>query len=390
MFKRAIALALAITMIMGITTAFANEAAPVTVRFVIGSSTYSVNGETRQITNGAVPFIQADRTMLPLATVLEIFAPIADWSEEYVQDAWNPVTADGRVFVTLAYVTQELGLQIRWDGNARAVYVYNVPRPAPAFVEPEEYVEVELEEEVEAEEIEEPAEEYEAGPTPYELLKRSSEALLEIGSFLMNSNTLMTMNVLGEIMEITMDGTIAYVMRSEVDMDMRMEMTTTVLGESIEAVSYFRDGMLYMDMMGERFRMPMPLEALLQQSGLIDFPEAAIVNQHITEENDLTFVHFTLSGSYLASLVDNMLSGLGMSDLPGLDDLDLNLSDVTMVVALDEDYIMQSMNMLVILSMTVEGFTISATMNTTYEVVQLGGITVDFPDDLDEFEDLEL
>jgi hypothetical protein len=115
------------------------------LRFVIGSPQYAANGMPRSIIDNVAPFIDPvyDRTMMPLRAVAESLGATVTWVEEtrtviivragvtitLPVDAplpggmGMPAIVDGRTFVPLAYVAEQLGANVRWDGDARAVYV---------------------------------------------------------------------------------------------------------------------------------------------------------------------------------------------------------------------------------------------------------------------------
>jgi len=114
-----------------------------TLRLVIGTSTYTINGMP---SNAEVaPFIDPryNRTMVPLRLIAETMGANVDWIGEtrtviITRDNINlslqvdtplpdgmglAAIVGGRTFVPVAYVAQMLGASVAWDGNARAVYI---------------------------------------------------------------------------------------------------------------------------------------------------------------------------------------------------------------------------------------------------------------------------
>jgi len=113
------------------------------LRFAIGETRYTLNGDAFQV--DVAPFIdfEYNRTMVPLRAIAEIFGAEVDWIAEtrtatfvlgslsLIISADEPLpndmgiahNVDGRIFVPVAYIVYELGAQIRWDGLAQAVYV---------------------------------------------------------------------------------------------------------------------------------------------------------------------------------------------------------------------------------------------------------------------------
>jgi len=117
--------------------------ASTTIRLVIDSTTYTINGLSSQ--SDVAPFIDPahDRTMVPIRLVAEGLGADVDWIGETrtvtivrgnvnltlhvdtpLPDGMGQATIlDGRTFVPVRYVSEMLGASVRWDGTARAVYI---------------------------------------------------------------------------------------------------------------------------------------------------------------------------------------------------------------------------------------------------------------------------
>jgi len=111
------------------------------LRFAIGNTQFHNNGAAQQ--SEAPPFIQGGRTMVPLRIILEeLGATNLQFANRIVTFDLNgvrfnlpidvplpdgmgtPVIIAGRTFVPLAYIVHATGAETRWDGTARAAYVY--------------------------------------------------------------------------------------------------------------------------------------------------------------------------------------------------------------------------------------------------------------------------
>ncbi|MCL2388687.1 MAG: copper amine oxidase N-terminal domain-containing protein [Defluviitaleaceae bacterium] len=119
-------------------------ATPSVIRFVVGSTTYTINGVSH--TNDVAPFIDAtyNRTMIPLRAASEALGAEIHWFPQSrrvsivtgidehqltvdvpLADGMGvPVIRDGRVLVPIRYVAEILGATTRWDGVNSAVYIY--------------------------------------------------------------------------------------------------------------------------------------------------------------------------------------------------------------------------------------------------------------------------
>lgn len=108
-----------------------------TLRFVVGSTTYSTNGVSGTLE--AAPFNQDGRVMVPLRQIGEaIGAAVIAFEDntaiiddirlpigvELAGGMGTPVIVEGRTFVPLGYIAQRIGATPRWDGAANAAYIY--------------------------------------------------------------------------------------------------------------------------------------------------------------------------------------------------------------------------------------------------------------------------
>ncbi|MCL1878363.1 MAG: copper amine oxidase N-terminal domain-containing protein, partial [Defluviitaleaceae bacterium] len=113
------------------------------LRFEIDSRNFSIN-DVPVGTLDAAPFIEGDRTMVPLRVVGERMGATVGWIEStrtvtisgFGQSLQLPVDSPlpggmgmpiivaDRTFVPLRYVSETLGAYVRWDAGARVVYVY--------------------------------------------------------------------------------------------------------------------------------------------------------------------------------------------------------------------------------------------------------------------------
>ena len=221
---------------------------------------------------------------------------------------------------------------------------------------------------------------------------RASEALMEAGSLKMESQSVMVMAFDGEVEEIRSTATASQVIHSETNVDMHMEMLMTVQGMSIPTTIYFRNGWYYMDMMGMGMRMPFPLEDVLEQAnaGLLDFSEDAITFQEVRNIDSGLELVFRLDASAMSDLLDGMVSGMletiGLSEDMGIT---MNFGDIDFSVILNDADELQSMDMAFTYTMEFEGEVIDVSMSTYTQIVQVGGVTINFPDYLDDFMEVD-
>jgi len=123
---------------------FVRADVPGGLRFVIGNTEFTYNGIPHQMENA--PFVDYAyyRTMVPLRLIAEIFGAEVDWidenrvvtialgdlilelsADEPLPDGMGvPHNIEGRIFVPIRYVAYALGVNVHWDVENQAVYVF--------------------------------------------------------------------------------------------------------------------------------------------------------------------------------------------------------------------------------------------------------------------------
>jgi len=143
--KKLVVFAMALAMMMTFMSASVMADDGVILRFVVGNTTFSVNGVNDTL--DAAPFNQDGRVMVPLrqigeaigadtiafedntAIIDDIRLPIG---VELAGGMGTPVIVDGRTFVPLGFIAGEIGATPRWDGAANAAYIYIGAEPTAA------------------------------------------------------------------------------------------------------------------------------------------------------------------------------------------------------------------------------------------------------------------
>jgi len=259
----------------------------------------------------------------------------------------------------------------------------------------------EVDEEEEAEEIEEAyEEEEEAGVelpedlTPFGIytfaMEKVTAQLAEADSFLLDSRVFFNMLFDEEFFEMQMDMQISQV-NSDPDVEMKIDMETSFMGMEMPIAIYFRDGVAYMDMMGMQTQMPMSIDELLEEFDIsmdsfeaVDFGLHDIISQEmhaIHEGKELTFV---ISAATVNNAMEEAAQMLQLLEFDG-SEMDIQFNNVVLVAIIDEDYNIKSTEMMTSFVLTSEGEVIIIDMSIMSAFVQIGGVTIDFPDNLADF-----
>lgn len=262
--------------------------------------------------------------------------------------------------------------------------------------EVEQVVEEEPEEEepVEEEPVEEepeevqPEEEESAEGSAYDIYVKAAEALNAVDSLRMD----MTISMGLEIEDVTQSLTIStyseQVYISETEIDMKMDITMDIAGEVTNTLMYYKDGMAFMEMYGMKMKQPMDFAEVAQQgrANTMAFPQEAIMSQSMNEVSGNKEISFTLDG--------NALSGEMLEQMNSLDPQTAGSDEATfgvieMEVVVDSSGNIKSYNISSPYETTTSGYVVSGNMDISMEILQIGGVTVDFPTDLDTYQDLE-
>ena len=218
----------------------------------------------------------------------------------------------------------------------------------------------------------------------YDIYSKAAEAMEDVESLAADTVMTMTTTVDGEEFEIEMSGFIKAVTLSETEVEMHLNMSTTIMGEKMNIEAFFKDGVYYMEMQGQKISMEMPLEQVMQQAHtkLLDFPDTAIKNQQETKKDGGEELSFVLDGAVLTDAIAEQMGGL--ADMLG-EQADMTIGDIEYVVFIDGKGNLKTTTMNFSMEMGVMGETVPVSMEMSMEYVQINNVTIDFPNDLDSY-----
>lgn len=150
---------------------------------------------------------------------------------------------------------------------------------------------------------------------------------------------------------------------------------------------YYTDGVYYMNMGGQKFKMDMSVEDVMAQLGDLtgmQSSEPLCLIESIDESgNDMTV---TYSSSGMNALVNSVLANMGM-DISSMD-VQIKFENVSSKVTIANGDI-KNMDLSMQMSMTVEGQSITMNMTMDYTVNGLGdSVQITLPSDLDTYVDM--
>ena len=229
----------------------------------------------------------------------------------------------------------------------------------------------------------------------YALYQAMNEALADVTSL----DADMTINIQvtedDETFTMIMDGNVKTIMHSDTDIDMHMVLTTSLHGdgynESDTVTAFFTNGYIYMDMDGFRIRQAMNLDEAMEMANTVetlDFVQDAVIESSVSNISGGRRLELTLDGSVIPEINDLMAD---MGAMPGgMEDLGISVSLGNVIVEADVDSnnMLKSYRMVTDMTMEIDGYTSTTTIDMTLTVNSFNDVVINFPDDLDDYMDM--
>lgn len=235
--------------------------------------------------------------------------------------------------------------------------------------------------------------------TPYEIVKAASEKLnnadgvaygLEMGLKMSDPESdenSIDMAMTGDIeMEMVAENNYKLAYHMVTDMSMMDE-----AAGKVEMDMYYADGYMYYDMsqLGITYKIAMDMTEAMEyvnSASFDDIEEGMVKEQSIKADGTGQIVKMTLDGTKMTDMVKSMSEEFATM---GEDDA-MTIGDIPYTVCLDEDGNITDIDMVVDFAMDVEGMTMNMSMDTKMTVKQVGGVTVELPENLADYQELSL
>ena len=224
-------------------------------------------------------------------------------------------------------------------------------------------------------------------PAAYDLYLKMNDKQKNIKSLEMQTDAIVNVEVMGQSVEMNMSGVTKQIIRSETDIDMEMSMTTSVMGMDIPTITYFKDGYLYQDVMGEKIKIAVDLEEAMQMANFAQFSfgKDAIKSSSVTKVDGGSLLFFELEPEFLrdtlSSMTDSIAQALGSGE-----DMAMTFTQMNYETLIDDDYMMQNAVMEFTVEMDLYGEAATMHYVVSMDVTGYNHIDkIDFPDDLDTY-----
>jgi len=218
----------------------------------------------------------------------------------------------------------------------------------------------------------------------YDTYSQATEAMSNIESLIADTDISMTMSFAGQDMSVEMSGIIKQVILSETELEMQMNMRTITMGEEIDFITYYKDGVYYMELEEQKMCMEVPLEHIQAQANTeaLAFPDTAIKEQQATEKDGGQELYFILDGSTLTEAITKQIGSIG--DMLG-EQSELTIGDIEYKVFVDAQGDLKTTWMSFEMEMNILEEAVPISMEASLNYLQINNVSIDFPADLDTY-----
>jgi hypothetical protein len=221
---------------------------------------------------------------------------------------------------------------------------------------------------------------------PYELYNAAAKKLEEPSAMSMTMSMKTTSTIGKDTIDETVDGDIALVYnkdRTSVDFSMNLKVGTD--GEATEMVAYYKEGFLYSEYSGLKFKTETPMsEAMagIGESQVETFSEDAVIEKKSEKVSGGTKVIFKIKGDSLKDLAQESLDALANYAA------DVTYEDATISAVIDKKGNIISYDADLKYAVTSEDMTGNFTVKMSLSDIVIKGVKVEFPKDLDSYIDM--
>lgn len=220
--------------------------------------------------------------------------------------------------------------------------------------------------------------------TAYEIYTEANERITEAGSAHMKMDMSMNASYGEETLEIAIDSDVKQIIHSETDVELEMAMNMSMMGQEIPTTAFYKDGVYYIEAQGIKQKMEMPVDEALKQSNteLVSFPDSAIKDQSVESTSNGSKLSFTLDGQAM----NDMISGMTDDLTAALGDTgSMEIEDIVMTANVDADGNLLDTDMDFTYTVSAGGESIPMNITIFLEVLQIGDVTITYPEDLDSY-----
>jgi len=237
--------------------------------------------------------------------------------------------------------------------------------------------------------------------TAYQLYLEAAETLTQADSYLMAMDMAMLISIIIDIgigdpfvldMESESEIIMAIQLVGEDEFIMFMEMVTVTMDEEVEITAYFADGWFYMDTLGQKIKMEMSFNEAMAQAGvngITVFEEEHIYEYFVEETEYGTLITFIIQSDAVYELIGSQMDLFEEFTEDGYE-AEFSFSDMEYTALIGEDGKFVYIIMQFAVEMDVDGIIMVMDSFIHIDIIQVGGIEIEPPGDLDEYLEIKL
>ena len=219
----------------------------------------------------------------------------------------------------------------------------------------------------------------------YEYYTNAQKAMTASKGYTMDMKMEMKMSLAGQSMDIPIESKVIYSQKSEKQIEMKMTQKTSVMGQTMDSTVYYKDGFVYTETAGQKVKMATPMESLINGVSSPEIEKDAIKDSSVEKVSGGTKIKLTIDGKSLDSMVNQVLQSMAAA---GASEDSMSFGDAKFSGVVDSDGMLSEMSMEMTYAIEIEGEKSEGNIKLTMKNIKFGDQTVDFPKDLDTYQDM--
>lgn len=222
-----------------------------------------------------------------------------------------------------------------------------------------------------------------------EALKAYEQAMAktqQLDQYQANMNMTMKISDGTQVIDSTTNGSIKFALTGENkdNVEMQMVMNVTSEGESVESTVYMKDGYMYTDANGQKIKIALPLEEMLNMvaqntANIAAMQEAVLKDIKVEQAGEETIVSVTMDMKQLNAMAQQLLSQILPAE--AMQSVTIAYTDVECVMTVNAEGYVTKQDMTFGASIEAQGQTIQADYVAEIEYINPGeAVEITFPD----------
>lgn len=225
-----------------------------------------------------------------------------------------------------------------------------------------------------------------AADDPYYFYERAMKNFENVRSVEMDIDMSGSITAAGESIDFSATGRASQITHNKTEAELAMEMTMELLGQTVKMNTYYKDGYMYQNVMGQKLKTPLDMQQMLAQSYGIetDLEEAMFENATVSRVLGGHLIRTKISGDALNTLMAGYMASAYES--MGLAGTEMELGDMAYSILVDTDFNVRAYGIQYGATVTAEGETVQVDYSMDCTILSTNRISaIQYPADLDTY-----